>query len=397
MAERVVSPPVARTRPRDRKQQIIAAASELFHRHGYANVSTGQIAASVGITAGALYRHFEGKQDLLAHALTDVFERSSEIVSRSDPPQLEEMVEGLAATAGARRDLGVLWSREVRHLDDARRAHMRSRFFAFRDLFATQLRTVRPELSASDADLLSWCVLGVLTSPSYHHTPMTDGAMIDLLTRTSLVVVTTQLDPVPQGDPDEDRPIRSGLLPRARREAVLAAATKLFYERGYRSVTMDEIGAAAGITSTAVYKYFDSKPDLLSATIARASEPLQLGLNRALAAASTPAEGLHNALDAYVDFAMVHHDLVGILVSEVTSLPEPQRHGVRRAQHDYVAEWVRLLTDSRPELDAAQARYLVQAVLTVINDASRTRRLVARPALAEDLRLIGRRMLAVEL
>jgi AcrR family transcriptional regulator len=397
MAERALSPSVVRTRPRDRKQQIITAASELFHRHGYANVSTGQIAESVGITAGALYRHFKGKQDLLAQALTDVFERATEVVGEGDPPSLEEMVEGLSATAGVRRDLGVLWNRETRHLDDARRAHMRSRFFAFLDRFATQLRAVRPELSADDADLLAWCVLGVLTSPSYHSTPMAEGAMIELLRRTALVVVTIDLDTVRPGDPAAVRPRASGLLPRARREAILAAATKLFHERGYQAVTMNEIGAAAGITSTAVYKYFESKPDLLSATIARASEPLQLGLSRALAAASTPAEGLHNALDAYVDFAMVHHDLVGILVSEVTNLPTLQRHGVRRAQHDYVAEWVRLLTDSRPDLDAAQARYLVQAALTVVNDATRTEHLLARPALSEELRLIGRRLLAVEL
>jgi len=397
MAERALSPSVVRTRPRDRKQQIITAASELFHRHGYANVSTGQIAESVGITAGALYRHFKGKQDLLAQALTDVFERATEVVGEGDPPTLEEMVEGLAATAGVRRDLGVLWNRETRHLDDARRAHMRGRFFAFLDRFATQLRAVRPELSADDADLLSWCVLGVLTSPSYHSTPMAEGAMIELLRRAALVVVTIDLDTVRPGDPAVVRPSASGLLPRARREAILAAATKLFYERGYQAVTMDEIGAAAGITSTAVYKYFESKPDLLSATIARASEPLQLGLSRALAAASTPAEGLHNALDAYVDFAMVHHDLVGILVSEVTNLPALQRHGVRRAQHDYVAEWVRLLTDSRPDLDATQARYLVQAVLTVVNDATRTEHLLARPALSEELRLVGRRLLDVEL
>ncbi len=381
-------------RPRDRKQQIIRAAADLFHRHGYANVSTGQIAQAVGITAGALYRHFGGKQDLLAEALGDVFDRSLEFVSGDQPMDLETMVHELAATASVRPDLGVLWSRETRHLDAGRLEELRKRFFRFHARFAAEVRARRPELSAGDADLLSFCALAVLTSVSYHRTPLSESATTDLIQRAAMVVLTTPMEPSATSEVATAR--GSGLAPHSRREAILAAATSLFHDRGYQAVTMEDIGATVQVTSTAVYKYFPSKSDLLSAVISRASEPLQLGLTRALAAASTPIEGLDNAMDAYVDFALTHHDLVGILVSEVTNLPDRPRHDVRRAQHDYVAEWVRLLTGARPDLDAARARHLVHAVLTVVNDAIRTEHLRSRPALAEELRLIGRRLLAAE-
>jgi AcrR family transcriptional regulator len=386
---------ITRSRPRDRKEQIIKAAGELFYRRGYQNVSTGAIAESVGITAGALYRHFSGKQDLLAQALIDVFERGTTVVQDDSDSGLEAMVAGLAATAAARRDLGILWNREARHLDEDHRAQLQGRFFSFFEGFSAQLGELRPELSKDDADLLSWCALGVLTSPSYHSTAMELPQVVVLLTRTAIAVCTTPLA-VTAGSASST-PVPTGLSPQSRHESILAAATRLFYERGYQAVTMDDIGAEVGITSTAVYKYFDSKAELLNAVIARASEPLSLGLSQALAAASTPAEGLSNALDAYVDFALVHHDLVGILVSEVTNLPQPQRHGVRRAQHDYVAEWVRLLTESRADLSLAQARYVVQAVLTLVNDATRTAAMLERPTLAGDLRLIGHRVITVEL
>jgi len=382
-------------RPRDRKEQIIKAAGDLFYRRGYQNVSTGAIAESVGITAGALYRHFSGKQDLLAEALIDVFERGTTVVQDDDKSDLEGMVAGLAATAAARRDLGILWNREARHLDDERRDRLQERFFAFFERFSSRLHVLRPELSKDDANLLSWCALGVFTSPSYHSTPMDLPQVVELLTQTGMAVCTAPLAGTGGDTPATKAP--TGLSPQSRHESILAAATRQFYERGYQAVTMDEIGAEVGITSTAVYKYFDSKAELLSAVIARASEPLSLGLTLALAAANTPAEGLLNALDAYVDFALVHHDLVGILVSEVTNLPQPQRHGVRRAQHDYVAEWVRLLTGTRPELSPAQARYLVHSVLTLVNDTTRTAPMLERASLAADLRLIGRRVIAVEL
>lgn len=384
-------------RPRDRKQQIMSAAAELFYRHGYANVSTEQIAKAVGITPGALYRHFAGKQDLLAQALTDVFDRAIDIVAPGPTPSLEAMVDGLAHTAGVRRDLGILWSRETRHLDDDARAQMRAPFFDFLEQFGTQLQVLRPELSTDDAELLAWCVVGVLTSPSYHATPMQPDRMVELLRTLAMAVCTTPLQHQDAPSPAAGEiPAGPGLSPRSRREHILRATTKLFYEKGFQSVTMGDVGTAVGMTSAGVYKYFDNKAELLSATIARASEPLQLGLSRALSKASTPEQGLANAFDAYVDFAMVHHDLVGILVSEVTNLPEPQRRLVRRAQRDYVAEWVALLAAYRPELSRAECRYVVQSVLTLVNDVTRTATLMKRPSLTQELRLIGRRLMAVE-
>jgi AcrR family transcriptional regulator len=395
MTERVRRTTITSTpRPRDRKAQIITAAGDLFYRRGFHNVGTEDIAASVGITAGALYRHFKGKQDLLAHTLTDVFDHATTVVLEATPMSLDVMIHGLAVTAGARRDLGVLWNRESRHLDDERRALMRERFFSFLEQFAIQLHKVRPELSEEDADLLSWCALGVLTSPSYHRTEIDLDSMVPMLERMAMAVCTAPLASTAVGTHTVSAP---GLQPSGRRESILAQATRLFYERGYQAVTMDDVGSAVGMTSAGVYKYFTSKADLLSAVIARASEPLQLGHTRALAAASTQAEGLVNALDAYIEFASVHHDLVGILVSEVTNLPDAHRHDVRRAQHDYVAEWVRLLRGARPELNERRALFLVHATLTMVNDVTRTAHLLERPSIRSDLELLGRRLLAVEL
>ncbi len=44
--------------------------------------------------------------------------------------------------------------------------------------------------------------------------------------------------------------------------AILAAARQLFAERGYASVTNRELAAAAGVTTSALYHYADSKLDL---------------------------------------------------------------------------------------------------------------------------------------
>ncbi len=58
--------PARGTRPANRRQLIIAAAADLFSRRGYAGVGMGDVAEAVAIGPSALYRHFRGKQDLLA-------------------------------------------------------------------------------------------------------------------------------------------------------------------------------------------------------------------------------------------------------------------------------------------------------------------------------------------
>src|SRR5271168_4249626 len=55
------------------------------------------------------------------------------------------------------------------------------------------------------------------------------------------------------------------------REAIMAAATDLFRERGFRETSLGDIGAAAGVSGPAIYRYFDGKGELLSVLIEEAA------------------------------------------------------------------------------------------------------------------------------
>jgi TetR/AcrR family transcriptional repressor of nem operon len=52
------------------------------------------------------------------------------------------------------------------------------------------------------------------------------------------------------------------------RRAILAAAGRLFRQRGFEAVTVAEVMAAAGLTHGAFYGYFRSKEELVAATLA---------------------------------------------------------------------------------------------------------------------------------
>ena len=60
---------VVRRRPKDRKDQIARASAEAFSAQGYHAVSMEAIAAKVGISAPALYRHHASKYELFRGAV----------------------------------------------------------------------------------------------------------------------------------------------------------------------------------------------------------------------------------------------------------------------------------------------------------------------------------------
>jgi AcrR family transcriptional regulator len=70
----VSSQPLPAAAPGSRREQILAAAAELFARHGFHGVGIDDIGAAVGISGPALYRHFRSKDAMLGEMLTAISE-----------------------------------------------------------------------------------------------------------------------------------------------------------------------------------------------------------------------------------------------------------------------------------------------------------------------------------
>ncbi|MCW3040419.1 MAG: TetR/AcrR family transcriptional regulator, partial [Solirubrobacterales bacterium] len=59
-------PRTRRARDPDRGSKILAAALRLFHERGFHAVSVDEIGEAAGATGAAIYRHFTGKEEILA-------------------------------------------------------------------------------------------------------------------------------------------------------------------------------------------------------------------------------------------------------------------------------------------------------------------------------------------
>ena len=78
------------------KERILEAALALFAREGYAGVSMADIAGELGITKGALYRHYAGKQDIFESILRRMEQMDGANAANHDVPA-EPIEQGAAA------------------------------------------------------------------------------------------------------------------------------------------------------------------------------------------------------------------------------------------------------------------------------------------------------------
>jgi AcrR family transcriptional regulator len=120
----------------------------------------------------------------------------------------------------------------------------------------------------------------------------------------------------------------------ATREALLAAATKVFARQGYVAASVDEVAWEAGLTKGAVYSNFASKDALFAAVIERYHDRRMLEL---LERVDWEAESTEQAALAGEQFMGINDPDLFLLILEYTlhsaRFPaghEPMRDGQRR-------------------------------------------------------------------
>ncbi len=152
----------------------------------------------------------------------------------------------------------------------------------------------------------------------------------------------------------------------SRREALLAAAARLFAERGYSGTSIEDLGAAAGVSGPALYKHFTGKQAMLTAILLDASEGLYTGGTEVLSRAAG-AQALRALVAFHADFALGNADVIRVQDRDLEQLADDDRHTVRTLQRRYVELWVDVLAELNPDADRAVLRTRAHAVFGLLN------------------------------
>ncbi|SEA69849.1 SACE_7040 family transcriptional regulator [Leifsonia sp. 21MFCrub1.1] len=174
-----------------------------------------------------------------------------------------------------------------------------------------------------------------------------------------------------------ERPTQRSQAKADRRAALLDAAATLFAERGFNGVSIEDLGAAVGVSGPAVYRHFSSKQAVLGALLIGVSERLLAGGQAVEEAATDAATALRALIGFHIDFALGEPDTIRVQDRDLDALDDAARRQVRRLQRRYVEVWMGVLGALQPALADDELRVRVQGTFGLLNSTPHTARVGA--------------------
>jgi AcrR family transcriptional regulator len=151
---------------------VIAAAVQVFWRHGYAAASISDLTEATGLSRSSLYQRFGDKdglfQEALAAYLARVLRRMEAAEGETARARLEALLRGFVANSSAGRPAGCLIARSCAELADLSPEGGRAASTAAareREVLARLLQEAKAngELTEdADVEAMSWHYLGVV-------------------------------------------------------------------------------------------------------------------------------------------------------------------------------------------------------------------------------------------
>jgi AcrR family transcriptional regulator len=120
-----------------------------------------------------------------------------------------------------------------------------------------------------------------------------------------------------------------------KRQLILEAAAKLFYERGYAATRIDDIITELSASRRVIYEHFGGKSDILVAICEqaiRSTIDLAMGIARA---PLDPVEKLRRLVRDFTKIVIDNRDYIAISTREMMFLPADSRSRITRMQKKF--------------------------------------------------------------
>jgi AcrR family transcriptional regulator len=190
-----------RTRDPARKQRILTAAADLVARNGFSSVSMEDIGDAVGITASAIYRHYDSKTAVLTAMFDRVIDRLLSEGQRlaaggeADPrAALRQLIDGQIDFVVDDRDVAQVYFREIANLPEADRRSLRRKQRLYLEDWVHLLTELRPGLDDSAARAIVHCAIGAIQSTLQHSAGLPEERLRALLRQSAIAVLTAEPD-----------------------------------------------------------------------------------------------------------------------------------------------------------------------------------------------------------
>lgn len=178
-----------------RREQILSRAAALFAERGFLGVSVNDIGEACGISGPALYKHFSGKDQVLAETLISISEQllaegqRRADVAASTHEVLNSLIEWHVSFALSEPALIIIQEREWPHLNPGAQATVRKLQSQYIALWVETLLELRADWDQATARAAAQAVFGLINSTPHSARIDTEGmrALLSQLAHDALV------------------------------------------------------------------------------------------------------------------------------------------------------------------------------------------------------------------
>jgi len=156
------------------------------------------------------------------------------------------------------------------------------------------------------------------------------------------------------------------------RADVIAAAGRLFAERGYHGTSMRDLGRELGMLGSSLYAHVDSKQDLLVEVVEQGARLFQESAAAALAVEGNARDRLRALIRGHVGVVLASQDVVRTFLNEARMLDDTHRSRVIAARDAYEQAFREVLVSGigersfREDVDPKIASIFILSILNAL-------------------------------
>ncbi|HRW75292.1 MAG: TetR/AcrR family transcriptional regulator [Lewinellaceae bacterium] len=153
-----------------------------------------------------------------------------------------------------------------------------------------------------------------------------------------------------------------------KKEAIYAAAARLFQEKGYSATSMRELAAAVGLEASSLYSHISSKADLLDHICFHAAHRFTEGMQVITATRVRPIEQIRTLLDLHMTIALEDPTSQTVFNDEWRHLPEERLIAFRSLRKQYEQDFLSLIERAQQagEIRAMEPRLVLLTLLSAL-------------------------------
>jgi len=121
----------------------------------------------------------------------------------------------------------------------------------------------------------------------------------------------------------------------SRKEEIINVASRLFNEKGYKTVSMRDIATAMDIKAASLYNHINGKQEILSEIILKVAEEFTTGMENVVGENSSAIEKVEKVIEMHIDITVNYSEALAALNNDWMHLEKADLSAFVKMREDY--------------------------------------------------------------